>query len=708
MKKNFNSLLSIVLAALIIVSSAICGVAAFETGDDSAVETEVVTEVSTDISEETTAPTTEENATEEPTTEDVTSSEDVSQPEKEPETTEKAEEETTVHTHNYSAVIEPAGFNKTGFITETCLCGEVKSDYIPGVNVTLGIYDTGVDYYNEAVKTPKAILKSGEYTLVEGVDYDISADREMNETGVYTVKITLKGEKFSGESERYYNLICPAEKKVQLYSAESTKNGVMLKWEHVYEKNSNLSGTVGYFVYRKTSDTKWKLVGRYVKAPEFIDSTVVYGETYIYTVKHYFEFEGDYFYGAYDKEGITVKADYIITPPAPQATLDSNIIRLSWSKIPGATKYILYRSTSENSGYKKIYTGTSVKYNDKTVEPGTVYYYKLKYYVNSKVSAASDYKKVVYSIANPEFRNEFSVSENAITLSWHKIKGADGYVLYRRASIKDSWKRIKIIRNGDVTSYKDKIEGAYYYLIKAFYTVDGKSVYAGVNDVCRVRTLDKVETIKASTDKKTLTNTIKWSKVKGATKYLLYAKVTGGNWQLIAETDSSTRTYTHTVGANTTYYYNVKACSNLGNVWSVSPFGSYVKVKVSYLPQFEYELPSKKVSKGSFIPVKIKNLGNKKLRIYAEGLTQLKNPESDMPLEVNLKLSTKKSSSGYVDYIDIPAGATKTFYVKSEYNYFDFLTKEFLVFAFEYDGGMYASAISYLNGSSTVFGGSSK
>lgn len=53
-------------------------------------------------------------------------------------------------------------------------------------------------------------------------------------------------------------------------------------------------------------------------------------------------------------------------------------LRITWRKNKSAVKYVVYRSTKEKSGYKRIATVTSAKYTDKNKRKGKTYYYKVK------------------------------------------------------------------------------------------------------------------------------------------------------------------------------------------------------------------------------------------------------------------------------------------------------------------------------------------
>ena len=77
------------------------------------------------------------------------------------------------------------------------------------------------------------------------------------------------------------------------------------------------------------------------------------------------------------------------------ASKNYKAIKVSWKKVSGAKKYVVYRSAKKGGTYNKVGTSTSTSFKDTGRTTGTTYYYKVRAYrtvsgtaVNGKVSAA--------------------------------------------------------------------------------------------------------------------------------------------------------------------------------------------------------------------------------------------------------------------------------------------------------------------------------
>ena len=103
---------------------------------------------------------------------------------------------------------------------------------------------------------------------------------------------------------------------------------------------------------------------------------------------------------------------------------------LSWRPLKKAKSYEIYRSTSKNSGYKKIATVKTCRFVDAGAPMGTVYY-KVK--AKGKTSPAVALRKrlappkayLKHSVVKDEYDDEIS----KITLTWNAVPGATRYII---------------------------------------------------------------------------------------------------------------------------------------------------------------------------------------------------------------------------------------------------------------------------------------
>ena len=242
-------------------------------------------------------------------------------------------------------------------------------------------------------------------------------------------------------------------------------------------------------------------------------------------------------------------------PSAPSGLSVSNTIAsltLKWNAVTDATGYEIYRAGTDGK-YSKITTVTSTSYVDTSVKNNTQYSYKIKAYNAAGASAFStdaSLKKTQISVSNLKA----DANGSKVQLSWTGgVTGAEGYVIYRRT---EGGSYTEIGRTSGNT-YSDTISAG----IKYYYAV---AVYSGsrTEDKCpEVGVMYLAEPAVTGASNITSGVQVKWSKVTGATGYIVYRKGAGKGWGRIADIKSgSTVSYTDTTAASgTTYTYTVRA-----------------------------------------------------------------------------------------------------------------------------------------------------
>lgn len=185
--------------------------------------------------------------------------------------------------------------------------------------------------------------------------YRIRAFRNDTVSGYYSNGITLR---------RFASPV--------LKTPVNTDDGIKVQW-------NKLSGATGYYVYRKTSTSGWKYIGKTTNT-YFTDTKAEAGQTYTYTVKAYNSVGQS---SAYNTAGISYKR--LTTPKIYDADSVSGGIKIKWKDVKGADGYYVYRKTA-NSTWKYLGKTTSKKYTDTTAKKGVTYTYTVKAYNSSYVS----------------------------------------------------------------------------------------------------------------------------------------------------------------------------------------------------------------------------------------------------------------------------------------------------------------------------------
>lgn len=142
---------------------------------------------------------------------------------------------------------------------------------------------------------------------------------------------------------------------------------------------------------------------------------------------------------------------------------------------------------------------------------------------------------------------------NYLQVSWSKVPGAQGYVIYTKNSQSASWKKVKTVSAGTVKyNYKTVTSGKrYYFTVRAYRKTGGKTVYGAYSKtgvLCYYLTKPSLRISEKTHKYVTLT----WNKVPGATGYKVIR-----NDSVIADTKELK--YTDSVEPNTKYTYTVRA-----------------------------------------------------------------------------------------------------------------------------------------------------
>ncbi len=329
--------------------------------------------------------------------------------------------------------------------------------------------------------------------------------------------------------------------------ASNITSGVQVKW-------SKVTGATGYIVYHKGAGKGWARIAdiKDGSTVNYTDTTAASGTTYTYTVR------------AYNKDTMSDWNSTKSLMRISDTTLTgaSNItsgVQVKWSQVTGATGYIVYRKGA-GKGWGRIAdikSGSTVSYTDTTAASGTTYTYTVRAYNGSTMGDWHSAKSLM-RLSDTTVSGASNITYG-VQVKWSRVTGATGYIVYRKGAGK-GWARIADIKNGSTVSYTDTTAASgttYTYTVRAY---NGSTM----GDWHSARSVKRLSDPKLTSASKVSGGiNVRWTRVTGATGYIVYRKSGSGSWGRIADIKSgSTVSYTdRTAKAGTTYTYTVRAYS---------------------------------------------------------------------------------------------------------------------------------------------------
>ncbi|MGM9593229.1 MAG: GH25 family lysozyme [Candidatus Onthomonas sp.] len=331
--------------------------------------------------------------------------------------------------------------------------------------------------------------------------------------------------------------------------SRTSVSGVKITWTAV-------AGAVKYRVYRRTTGS-WQSLG-YTTNTSFVDTkSMTANTTYYYTVRAY---DGDSSVSGYQSPGVAFHN--LSTPELLGTSARSDGIEVRWNMVDGATKYVIYRKTSDTSWSRITTVKDASSYVDTSAASGMTYLYTVRASCENGLSWYDSQGVSGTFLSVPKLKKAVQGTKGA-TVTWEAVSGAKGYYVYRRTGT-GSWTRLAAVSG---TSYLDTAQlsfgTAYSYTVRAY---SGKLLSSYEKPGVRYLPLDtpSVKTIANSSTGIQL----QWNSVAGAKQYIVYRKTDGTSWSKLAvvsdlsyidQSAVSGTAYTYTLRA---YADGQKSCYN--------------------------------------------------------------------------------------------------------------------------------------------------
>jgi len=337
----------------------------------------------------------------------------------------------------------------------TVLAGETATIVAPEANFGEELVATGA----ELKATVEGDLNIGDAQIVY---YEKGSETALEgapvEAGTYVAKLTVGG--VTAELEFTVNL-CYPDAPVLTASNVASTGKVKLSWTAV-------DGAVKYKLYRATSrDGKYSCICTTSATSITNVRNVEVGECY-----YYYVVAVGYGGGTSEKSNTVYRTVDCATPVVTATNVASTgKVKLTWGAVEGAAKYEIYRATSLNGTYTKIYTTTKTSMINTSTQAGKTYYYKVKA-ISADTSAANSALSQVASQIAKLARPVVTASTNSagnVVLKWSAVDGAAKYTVYRATSANGTYTKLFTTSKVSVINSTVTAGNTYYYKVVAVY-----------------------------------------------------------------------------------------------------------------------------------------------------------------------------------------------------------------------------------------------
>lgn len=172
-------------------------------------------------------------------------------------------------------------------------------------------------------------------------------------------------------------------------------------------------------------------------------------------------------------------------------------VTLKWDKVSGVQGYVISRSTTKNGekeGVKVIKGNKTTSWTNTKLTCGKTYYYTVSAYkeVNGKtyIGEASNTFSITAKPVKSTIK-KITAKKKAVELQWNKQTQGNGYKIYRATSKNGKYTLVKTVKSANTVKYTNKglkSGKRYYYKVRAYKIVDGKTVYGNYSTVKSVKT----------------------------------------------------------------------------------------------------------------------------------------------------------------------------------------------------------------------------
>lgn len=485
-----------------------------------------------------------------------------------------------------------------------------------------------------------------------------------------------------------------ATKKI---SSSVTATTIKLTW-------SKVSGANGYRVYQSVNGS-WKTLKSSTTSNTYTVKNLKPATSYKFAIKTYKKVSGKTYWS--DAKKVTVKTKAISNTSSLKATAAENCkVNLKWSKVSGATGYIVY--VYKGGEWIKLKTTTATSYTASGLDQKTTYKFKVVTY--QKISGKNYYssgKSVSVKTGALSVGSVTAVTatsaENSVTMKWSGSGNITGYRVYIYDAATKKYTKLTTTKNTSYTATGLASSTSYTFTVRPYAKSGSTTVWGKNYKVVKTTALAAPYAMNAI-----ITDgiaTITWTRVTGAACYRVYIYDEEAKAYYIAVKATPETTYTLEMEDNTMTKVAVKAYANNddgGYSWSKTKsftVGGIAKYRAIFASG-EYSYKSE--FDGESTEIYVKN-GNAQMRAFmdmGDGMTAdsqiIYNKEKDEAIAL---MDTSMFGKFYTTNLEALAGGEVDMSEVTDYGgrfYKDTIASAVTVSEVTYDGAVCVRE-SYVN-----------
>lgn len=255
------------------------------------------------------------------------------------------------------------------------------------------------------------------------------------------------------------------------------------------------------------------------------------------------------------------------TPVLNGAYNSASGILVKWNPSSNATGYCVYRKSGNESWKQIADVGNKTSYTDTSVKEkgGTSYTYTVRAYNDKKLSDYDKKGKTLARLGTPSLAGVYNSKDGAL-VKWKQVKGADGYVVYRKSG-KGDYEQIAKVKGGSTLSctdkgVKEKNGATFTYTVKAYKGKDYSAWNGGGKKILRLVN-PEVTSCANWTGRKL---NLKWKQNSAADGYeIQYSTSSKFSWNKSVKTGKISSQTLYNLTKNKRYYVRIRSFKKAGN-----------------------------------------------------------------------------------------------------------------------------------------------